>query len=137
MAGVGVIFSLVVGTVVVVVALRVVACRDGWADVGEAVDSVEHAYLRRLAEARILSLSFGAIRLAGKERGAPGTSRGDPAPAREFWCRFAAASASVERDPAAALDEMRDLPGLLAEALGAAEGEVVAAENAAQSEGGR
>jgi hypothetical protein len=135
MEAVGVVFSLVIGTVVVVMALREVLRRDGAADVGEAVDSVEHVQLRRLAEARISSLSYGAIRLAEKEHAAAGTYRGDAAPAREFWRRFAAASASVEGDPAAALDDMRNLPGLLEEALAAGEG--VAADDAIQSEGGR
>ncbi len=113
--------SLVVGLALVALMLRAFVRRDGWADVEETADSVEHAHLRRVAEAGISSLSPGAIRLAEKERGGDGVSRGDPAPAREFWRRFAAASASVERDPAAALEELRLLPGLLEEALGGAE----------------
>src|SRR4028119_1114742 len=59
--------------------------RDRWADVEESADSVEHAHLRRVAEAGISSLSPGAIRLAEKERGGAGASCGDPALAREFW----------------------------------------------------
>jgi len=112
---------LVVGLVLVALMLRAFVCRDGWADVEEAADSVEHAHLRRVAEAGISSLSSGAIRLAEEERRGDGILCGDPAPAREFWRRFAAASASVERDPAAALEELRALPGLLEKALGGAE----------------
>ena len=111
------------GLVIVVVMLWVFVRRDGWADAEEAADSVEHAHLRRVAEAGISSLSPGAIRLAEKERGCGGISHAETAPAREFWRRFAAASASVERDPAGAIEELRELPGLLEEALrGAAEG---------------
>jgi hypothetical protein len=91
--------------------------------------------LRRVAEAGISSLSPGAIRLAEKERRGDGILCGDPAPAREFWRRFAAASASVERDPAAALEELRVLPGLLEEALGGAEPS--AAKSRARKEDGR
>jgi hypothetical protein len=119
--GVGVAVSLVVGLVLVALMLRAFVRRDGWADVEESADSVEHAHLRRVAEAGISSLSPGAIRLAEKERRGDGILCGDPAPAREFWRRFAAASASVDRDPAAALEELRVLPGLLEEALGCAE----------------
>jgi hypothetical protein len=125
---VGVAVSLVVGLVLVALMLRAFVRRDGWADVEEAADSVEHAHLRRVAEAGISSLSPGAIRLAEKERRGDGILCGDPAPAREFWRRFAAASASVERDPAAALEELRILPGLLEEALGGAGPEVVPAK---------
>ena len=115
--------SLVAGLVIVVVMLWVFVRRDGWADAEEAADSVEHAHLRRVAEAGISFLSPGAIRLAEKERCCGGVSRGETAPAREFWRRFAAASASVERDPAATIEELRELPGLLEEALrGVAEG---------------
>ncbi len=121
MESVGVAVSLVVGLVLVALMLRAFVRRDGWADVEEAADSVEHAHLRRVAEAGISSLSPGAIRLAEKERRGDGILCEDPAPAREFWRRFAAASASVERDPAAALEELRVLPGLLEEALGGAE----------------
>ena len=128
MEGVGVVFSLVVGLALVSLMLRVFVRRDGWADAEESTDSVEHAHLRRAAEAGISSLSPGAIRLAEKERRGDGISYGDPTPAREFWRRFAAASASVERDPAAALEELRILPGLLEEALGSAGPEVVPAK---------
>ena len=121
MESVGVAVSLVVGLVLVALMLRAFVGRDGWADVEESADSVEHAHLRRVAEAEISSLSPGAIRLAEKERRGDGIFFGDPAPAREFWRRFAAASASVERDPVAALEELRILPGLLEEALGGAE----------------
>jgi hypothetical protein len=117
MEGVGVVVSLVVGLLLVVLMLWVFVRRDGWADVEASEDSVEHAHLRRVAEAGISSLSPGAIRLAERERGDAGTACGDAAPAREFWRRFAAASASVERDPAAALEELRGLPSLLEEAL--------------------
>ena len=112
---------MVVGLVLVALMLRAFTRRDGWADVEESADSVEHAHLRRVAEAGISSLSPGAIRLAEMERGGDGVSYEDPTPAREFWRRFAAASASVERDPAGALEELRILPGLLEEALGGAE----------------
>jgi hypothetical protein len=132
---VGVAVSLVVGLVLVALMLRAFVRRDGWADVEEAADSVEHAHLRRVAEAGISSLSPGAIRLAEKERQGDGIFCGDMAPAREFWRRFAAASASVERDPAAALEELRVLPGLLEEALGGAEPS--AAKSRARKEDGR
>ena len=115
--------SLLVGMVVVVLVLWVFLSRDGYADVEESSDSVEHAHLRRVAEAGISSLASGAIRLAEKEREGGGTSSRDHAPAREFWRRFAGASASVERDPAGALRELRGLPGLLEEALRAVERE--------------
>ena len=137
MEGVGVVVSLVVGLVLVALMLRVFVRRDGWADAEESTDSVEHAHLRRAAEAGISSLSPGAIRLAEKERGGDGISYGDPTPAREFWSRFAAASASVERDPAAALEELRVLPGLLEEALGGAGLEAVAARGESRREDGR
>jgi hypothetical protein len=133
--GVGVLVSLVVGLVLVALILRIFVRRDGWADAEESTDSVEHAYLRRVAEAGISSLSPGAIQLAEMERKHDGASRG--ASAREFWRRFAAASASVERDPAAALEELRILPGLLEEALGAAGPEAVAARGESRREDGR
>ena len=126
--------SLVAGLVIVVVMLWVFVRRDGWADAEEAADSVEHAYLRRVAEAGISSLSPGAIRLAEKERGCDGISREDTAPAREFWRRFAAASASVERDPAAAIEELRELPELLEEALRGAGREAGVAEGTPRKE---
>ena len=129
--------SLVVGLMLVVFMLWVFVRRDGWADVEEAVDSVEHAHLRRVAEAWISSLSPGAIRLAERERGDDCISCGDPAPAREFWRRFAAASASVERDPAAALKELRELPDLLEEALGEAGRRTVLANDMPRREDGR
>ncbi len=120
-----------------VLMLWVFVRRDGWADAEESADSVEHAHLRRVAEAGISSLSPGAIRLAEKERGGDGTPHADTAPAREFWSRFAAASASVERDPAAAIEELRGLPGLLEEALRGAAREAVAAEGTHRREEGR
>jgi hypothetical protein len=116
---------LAAGIGVVVFALWVFVGRDGHADVEESSDSVEHAHLRRMAEAGISSLAPGAIRLAEKERAGGATQ--PEGPAREFWRRFAAASAT-EGDPAAALDELRVLPGLLEEALREAEREAVAAE---------
>jgi hypothetical protein len=137
MEGVGVVVSLVVGLVLVALMLRVFVRRDGWADVEESADSVEHAHLRRVAEAGISSLSPGAIRLAERERRSDGTFCDDPAPAREFWRRFAAASASAERDPAAALEELRTLPGLLEEALGGAGPEAVAVKGESRREDGR
>ena len=136
MEGLGVVVSLVAGLVLVALMLWVFVRRDGWADVEESADSVEHAHLRRVAEAGLSSLSPGAIRLAEKERGGDGTSCKDPAPAREFWRRFAAASASVERDPAAALEELRGLPVLLEEALGGAGREVVSAKGKSRREDG-
>jgi hypothetical protein len=135
--GVGVAVSLVVGLVLVALMLRAFVRRDRWADVEESADSVEHAHLRRVAEAGISSLSPGAIRLAEKERGGDGIFCGDPAPAREFWRRFAAASASVERDPASALEELRILPGLLEEALGGAGSEAIVARGESRREDGR
>ncbi len=137
MEGVGVVVSLVVGLVLVALMLRVFVRRDGWADAEESTDSVEHAYLRRVAEAGISSLSPGAIQLAEREREDDGASRGASASAREFWRRFAAASASVERDPAAALEELRVLPGLLEEALGGAGLEAVASRSESRKEDGR
>ena len=123
---------LLAGIGVVVFALWVFVGRDGSADVEESSDSVEHAHLRRMAEAGISSLAPGAIRLAEKER-AGGATRAE-GPAREFWRRFAAASVAAERDPAAAVDELRVLRGLLEEALREAEREAVAAEDAPRRE---
>ena len=123
---------LLAGIGFVVFALWVFVGRDGSADAGESSDSVEHAHLRRMAEAGISSLAPGAIRLAEKERAGGATHSGGPA--REFWRRFAAASAASERDPAAALDELRVLRGLLEEALRGAEREAVAAEDATRRE---
>ena len=123
MEGVGVVVSLVVGLVLVALMLRIFVRRDGWADAEESTDSVEHAYLRLVAEAGISSLSPGAIQLAEMEREGHGDSRG--------------ASASVERDPAAALEELRVLPGLLEEALGGAGPEAVAARGESRREDGR
>ena len=137
MEGVGVVVSLVVGLVLVALMLRIFVRRDGWADAEESTDSVEDAYLRRVAEAGISSLSPGAIQLAEMEREGHGDSRAGPTSAREFWRRFAAASASVERDPAAALEELRILPGLLEEALGGAGPEAVAAKGKPRREDGR
>ncbi len=134
MEGVGVVVSLVVGLVLVALMLRIFVRRDGWADAEEFTDSVEHAYLRRVAEAGISSLSPGAIQLAEREREDDGASRGASASAREFWRRFAAASASAERDPAAALEELRVLPGLLEEALGCVGPEAVAARGESRRE---
>ncbi len=129
--------SLVVGLMLVVLMLWVFVRRDEWADVEEAVDSVEYAHLRRVAEAGISSLSAGAIRLVERERGDDGISRGDTAPVREFWRRFAAASASVERDPAAALEELRGLSDLLEEALCEAGRKTVRTNDIPRREGGR
>ena len=137
MEGVGLVVSLVVGLVLVALMLRIFVRRDGWADAEESTDSVEHAHLRRVAEAGISSLSPGAIQLAEMEREGDGDPRGVSASAREFWRRFAAASASVERDPAAALEELRILPGLLEEALGGAGLEAVAARGGSRREDGR
>jgi hypothetical protein len=129
MEDIGVVVSLVVGLVLVALMLRVFVRRDGWADAEESTDSV--------AEAGISSLSPGAIQLAEIEREGDGDPRGVSASAREFWRRFAAASASVERDPAAALEELRILPGLLEEALGGAGLEAVAARGGSRREDGR
>ncbi len=137
MEGVGVVVSLVVGLVFVALMLRIFVRRDGWADAEESTDSVEHAYLRRVAEAGISSLSPGAIQLAEMEREGHGDSRAGPTSAREFWRRFAAASASVERDPAAALEELRILPGLLEEALGGAGPDANAARGQSRRKDGR
>lgn len=132
MEGFMVVVLLAAGVGFVVFALWVVVSCDGYTDVAEASDSVEHAHLRRMAEAGISSLAPGAIRLAGIERGGGATHPGDPA--REFWRRFAAASASLETDPAAALDELRVLPGLLEEALRGAGRRAVVAEDAPRRE---
>lgn len=137
MEGIGVVVTLAVGVVFVVLLLWVFVRRDGWGDVDEAVDSVQHAHLRRVAEAGISSLAPGAIRLAERERGTDGNPRVGTAPVREFWRRFAAASASVESDPAAALGELRGLPALLQEALGETVPETAAAEEASRREDGR
>ncbi len=137
MEGVGVVVSLVVGLVLVALLLRIFVRRGGWADAEESTDSVEHAYLRRVAEAGISSLSPGAIQLAEMEREGHGDSRAGPTSAREFWRRFAVASASVERDPAAALEELRILPGLLEEALGGAGPDANAARGESRREDGR
>jgi hypothetical protein len=135
--GVGVVISLVAGLVLVVLMLWVFVRRDGWADAEESADCVEHVHLRRMAEAGISSLSPGAIRLAEKERVGDGISPAGTAPAREFWRRFAAASASVEGDPAAAIEELRGLPGLLEEALRGVGREAAAAEGTHRREEGR
>ncbi len=137
MEGIAVVILLVVGIGVVMFAIWIIVFRGGYAEAEEFPDSVEHAHLRRVAEAGISSLSPGAIRLAEKERRGDGISYGDPAPAREFWRRFAAASASVERDPAAALEELRVLPGLLEEALGGAGLGAVASRSESRKEDGR
>lgn len=136
MEGIAVVALLLAGIGVVGFALWVFVGREGYADAGESSDSVEYAHLRRVAEAGISSLAPGAIRLAEKERGAGGVA--DPGePAREFWLRFAAASAALERDPVAALRELRGLPGLLEKALRTAEREAVAAEGEPRREDGR
>jgi len=130
-----VVVLLVAGTGLVVFALWVFVGRDGYADAGEASDSVEHAHLRRAAEAGISSLALGAIRLAEKERSDGGAYLVEPA--QEFWRRFAAASASAERDPVAALEELRGLPDLLEEALRGAEREADMAKGVPRREDGR
>jgi hypothetical protein len=130
--GFAVVVLLASGIGVVIFALWVFVGRDGHADVEESSDSVEHAHLRRMAEAGISSLAPGAIRLAEKER-AGGATQPDGR-AREFWRRFAAASVATEGDPAAALAELRVLPGLLEEVLREAEREAVAAEDAPRRE---
>lgn len=136
MEGVGVIVSLLVGVVVVVLMLLVFVRRDGYADVGERSDSVEHEHLRRVAEARVSALCPGAIHLAEKER-AGGAYGADAVAAREFWRRFAIASASMEEDPVAALGELQSLPGVLEEALRGAEGEAAVAKGTSRGEDGR
>jgi len=132
-----VVVLLVAGIGVVVFTVWVVVFRGGYAEVEEFPDSVEHAHLRRVAEAKVSALCPGAIRLAERERAGGVASHEGTAPAREFWRRFAAASASVERDPVAALRELRGLPGLLEEALRAAEREFVMAKDATRGEDGR
>lgn len=117
---------LAVGVGVMMLALRVFVSRDEFAEAEEFLDSVEHAHLRRVAEAKISELCPGAIRLAEEERAGGVAGAGGSAPVREFWRRFAAASALSERDPVASLNELRGLPGLLDEALRAAGREVVA-----------
>ena len=135
MEGIAVVVLLAVGIGVVIFAIWVSVFRGGYADAEEFPDSVEHAHLRRVAEARVSALCPGAIRLAEKERANGMADLG--APAREFWRRFAAASASVERDPVAALGELRGLPDLLEEALRAAGREVVTVEDGPRREDGR
>ncbi len=136
MEGIAVVVLLALGIGAVVLALWVFVLRDEYAGVEEFPDSVEHVHLRRVAEARVSALCPGAIRLGEKER-AGGVSCEGSAPAREFWRRFAAASASVERDPVAALRELRGLPVLLEEALRAAEREAVTAKGMDRREDGR
>ena len=126
---------LAAGIGIVVFALWVFVGRDGHADVEESSDSVEHAHLRRMAEAGVSSLAPGAIRLSELERACGATHPGGAA--REFWRRFAAASAAVERDPAAALGELRELPELLEEALRGAGRVAVKSEDAPRREGER
>ena len=128
---------LVVGIGVVVFLLWVFVFRGGYSDVEEFPDSVEHVHLRRVAEARVSALCPGAIRLAEKERAGGVVSRGGSEPAREFWRRFAAASASVEEDPVEALRELRGLPDLLREALRGVEGEEFMAKGVYRREDGR
>jgi hypothetical protein len=135
--GVAVVVLLVVGIGVVVFVLWVFVLRDEYAEAEEFPDSVEHAHLRRVAEARVAALCPGAIRLAEKERAGDTDSCADSTSAREFWRRFAAASASVERDPVEALRELRGLPGLLERALRGAEREVVKARDVPEREDGR
>ena len=127
---------LVVGIGVVVFVLWVFVFRGGYADVEEFPDSVEHAHLRRVAEARVAALCPGALRLAERERAGGVGFRGDSASAREFWRRFAAVSASVEEDPAEALSGLRGLPGLLEEAFRGAERESYAAKDVSGKEDG-
>ncbi|MEJ7843885.1 MAG: hypothetical protein WKF95_19155, partial [Rubrobacter sp.] len=126
-----------VGVGVVTFVLWVFVFRDGYADAEEFPDSVEHAHLRRMAEMRVSALCPGAIRLAETERANGVTSSGDSASAREFWRRFAAASASVEEDPVESLRELRGLPGLLEEALRGVEEEPVVAKEVPRREDGR
>lgn len=137
MEGIGVVVLLVAGLGGVIFALWVFVFRGGYADVEEFPDSVEHAHLRRVAEARVSALCPGAIQLAEKERVGGVESCRDSVPAREFWRRFAAASASVEEDPVAALRELRGLPGLLEEALLEVEWETGMAKSVSRKEGGR
>ena len=124
---------MAVGIGLVILALRVFVLGDEYAE-EELPDSVEHEHLRRVTEAKVSELCPGAIRLAEKERAGGVAGPGGPAPAREFWRRFAAASASAERDPVAALEELRGLPGLLDEALRAAELEAVETKNVSRKE---
>jgi len=133
--GVAVVVLLVAGVGVVVFALWVFVSRDGFTGTEEAPDSVEHAHLRLVAEAGISSLAPGAMRLAESER-AGGVS-GTGGAAVEFWRRFAAASAGVERDPAAVLEELRELPGVLEEALRVAGRRAATAGNSPRREDGR
>lgn len=128
---------LLVGIGVVVFALWVFLCRGGYADVEKFPDSVEHARLRTVAEARVAGLCPGAIRLAEKERVNGEASAGDSGPAREFWRRFAGASAAVDEDPVSALRGLRELPDLLNEALVEAERETGPAKGAAGRDGAR
>ena len=128
---------LVAGIGVVIFAIWVIVFRGGYAEAEEFPDSVEHAHLRRVAEARVSALCPGAIRLAEKERAGGVASYEDLAPAREFWRRFAAASASAERDPVAALRELRGLPDLLEEALRSAGREADMARDVPRKEDGR
>lgn len=137
MEGIAVVVLLVAGIGVVIFAIWVIVFRGGYAEAEEFPDSVEHAHLRRVAEARVSALCPGAIRLAEKERAGGASDGEESAPAREFWRRFAAASASVERDPVAALRELRGLPVLLEEALRAAEREAVTAKGMDRREDGR
>lgn len=125
---------LLMGIGVVLLVYWVFVFRGGYADLEEVSDSVEHVYLRRVAEARLAELSGGAILLGLKERGAP--VGGPSGEAREFWRRFARAAALVEEDPVLALREMRALPALLDGALCELEPVVGAVRGGARKEEG-
>ncbi len=126
---------LSVGVGVVAFALWVFLWRGGYANLDEFPDSVEHAHLRKVAGVRVAGLCPGAIRLAEKERAAGGAAAECSGRAREFWRRFAAASAAVEGDPVAALRELRGLPELLEEALRGVERKTGAAKDVPEREG--
>ena len=126
---------LAVGVGVAVFAMWVFLYRGGYADLEEFPDSVEQAHLRRVAEVRISGLCPGAVLLAEKERANGGASAESPGLAREFWRRFAVASAAVGEDPVAALRELRGLPDLLEEALMEAEREAGAASGVPGKDG--
>lgn len=82
------------------------------------VSPVEFERFKREAEAGISDLAPRAMLLAEKERalGHVWDERSRRA-SGEFWRRFAVASASIEEDPLAALEELRALPALAERAI--------------------
>lgn len=128
---------LAAGTVVVVVVLGAFLFGGRFAGPPRTLSGEEFEELRRRAEARISALAPGAILLSEKERAAgPGATGRNPE-AGEFWRRFGGASGLIEEDPAAALQELRNLPALLGRALESADREIGRAGCVDKTEVGR